>query len=293
MHAPKIAVLGEVLFDSFADGVQVLGGAPFNVAWHLQAFQQQGLFISRIGQDAGGNEVLSAMQAWGMNTAGMQRDPIYPTGTVQISLLDGEPHYSILDHQAYDYIDVDAMPEFEAPWLYHGSLAFRHDSAQQKFLKWRQTYQGKIFVDINLRAPWWSYEQLQTLLIGADWLKLNQEELHLLNPNGINSQEQVWSLIACYSLSAVVLTQAAGGAQLYTAEGGVLTVRPQQRTDIVDAVGAGDAFAAICLLGLMANWPQNLMLERAQEFASAILAQRGAIVTQPDFYQSFIRQWQI
>lgn len=293
MLAPKIAVLGEVLFDCFANGVQVLGGAPFNVAWHLQAFQNHGLFISRIGQDAGGNEVLSAMQAWGMNNAGLQRDLIYPTGTVQISLMDGEPHYSILDHQAYDYIDFDSVPEFQAPWLYHGSLALRHDSARQNFLKWRQTYQGKVFVDINLRAPWWSHEQLQTLLIGADWLKLNQEELQLLNPKGIDTQDQVRSLIACFSLSAVVLTQAADGAQLYTAEGEVLTVKPQQRCDIVDTVGAGDAFAAICLLGLMANWPQHLMLERAQEFASAILAQRGAIVTQPDFYQSFICQWQI
>lgn len=293
MLAPKIAVLGEVLFDSFADGVQVLGGAPFNVAWHLQAFEQQNVLISRIGQDAAGDQVFSAMQAWGMNTAGLQRDSAHPTGRVQISLVDSEPHYSILDHQAYDYIDVDAMPEFEAPWLYHGSLALRHIEARQKFLQWRKKYNGTVFVDINLRAPWWDHQQLQALLAGADWLKLNLDELLMLNPEGSDIEDQLRPLIARYGLSGIILTQAADGAQLHTAEGEVLTVKPTQRSDIVDTVGAGDAFAAVCLLGLMANWPYHLMLERAQDFASALLAHRGAIVRQRDFYQSFIRQWQL
>ncbi|MGD9171680.1 MAG: carbohydrate kinase, partial [Candidatus Thiodiazotropha sp.] len=38
MNKTAIAIFGEVLFDCFPTGEQVLGGAPFNVAWHLQAF---------------------------------------------------------------------------------------------------------------------------------------------------------------------------------------------------------------------------------------------------------------
>ena len=49
-----IHVFGEVLFDHFPDGSRVLGGAPFNVAWHLQAFGQSPRFISRIGNDPAG-----------------------------------------------------------------------------------------------------------------------------------------------------------------------------------------------------------------------------------------------
>ena len=44
-------VFGEVLWDCFPDGQQVLGGAPFNVAWHLHAFGISPLFVSRVGQD--------------------------------------------------------------------------------------------------------------------------------------------------------------------------------------------------------------------------------------------------
>ena len=53
----KLCIFGEVLFDVFPDGHQVLGGAPFNVAWHLQAFGQSPFFISRVGNDPQGKEI--------------------------------------------------------------------------------------------------------------------------------------------------------------------------------------------------------------------------------------------
>ena len=46
-----VVIFGEVLFDDFPDGA-VLGGAPFNVAWHLQAFGLHPVVISRTGNDA-------------------------------------------------------------------------------------------------------------------------------------------------------------------------------------------------------------------------------------------------
>ena len=46
MSSAVPVVFGEVLFDIFPDGAKHLGGAPFNVAWHLQAFGDQPLFLS-------------------------------------------------------------------------------------------------------------------------------------------------------------------------------------------------------------------------------------------------------
>lgn len=293
MSPPKIAVLGEVLFDSFAGDVDVLGGAPFNVAWHLQAFQQPVLFMSRIGQDPSADQVLSAFQDWNLNSDCLQRDPIYPTGRVEINLRDGEPQYRILDNQAYDYIDFSLLTIPQSEWFYHGSLALRHASATEDFLRWRQAYTGKVFLDINLRTPWWSHAQLHRLLEGVDWLKLNQDELEQLQPEGNNVQDKLQSLFQTFSLSAILLTQGAEGAELHMADGKMFKVRPQQASEIVDAVGAGDAFSAICLLGLISDWSYEVIMERAQAFACAILAQRGAVVTQRDFYQSFIRQWRL
>ena len=38
INPARAIIFGEVLFDTFPDGTAVLGGAPFNVAWHLQGF---------------------------------------------------------------------------------------------------------------------------------------------------------------------------------------------------------------------------------------------------------------
>jgi sugar/nucleoside kinase (ribokinase family) len=62
MSATRPCIFGEVLFDHFPDGKRVLGGAPFNVAWHLQAFGEAPRFISRVGDDAEGDEIRTAMR---------------------------------------------------------------------------------------------------------------------------------------------------------------------------------------------------------------------------------------
>ncbi len=89
-------IFGEVLFDCFPDGSRVLGGAPFNGAWHLQAFGHSPLFVSRVGNDEAGQEIRSAMQVWGMDIGGLQLHVSHATGNVAVSLIEGEPHYDIV-----------------------------------------------------------------------------------------------------------------------------------------------------------------------------------------------------
>ena len=72
---------------SFSGRQRVLGGAPFNVAWHLQAFGQSPHFISRVGDDAAGETIRNAMHEWGMDMRGLQTDPERPTGRVEVSSL--------------------------------------------------------------------------------------------------------------------------------------------------------------------------------------------------------------
>ncbi|RLJ20866.1 hypothetical protein DJ031_04880 [bacterium endosymbiont of Escarpia laminata] len=88
MSDKRLCVFGEVLFDHLPDGARVLGGAPFNVAWHLQAFGQSPCFISRVGRDAEGAKVKTAMTAWGMRIDTLQTDDHLPTGQVSVSIED-------------------------------------------------------------------------------------------------------------------------------------------------------------------------------------------------------------
>lgn len=122
--AAQIYVFGEVLFDCFPDGARVLGGAPFNVAWHLQAFGDRPQFISRIGGDESGREIARAMASWGMDCAGLQYDPDYPTGRVEVSITATEPSYEIVADSAYDFITAaELRGPFPAGILYHAASA--------------------------------------------------------------------------------------------------------------------------------------------------------------------------
>jgi len=119
-------IFGEVLYDCFPDGEAVPGGAPFNVAWHLQGLGLSPLFISRVGDDPLGHRVRDIIERRGMDTSGLQLDSAHPTGKVNISLSGSSHSFDIIPDQAYDYIAEDALPPLpDNALFYHGSLAAR------------------------------------------------------------------------------------------------------------------------------------------------------------------------
>jgi fructokinase len=310
-HNP-IAIFGEALIDQFPDGQQILGGAPFNVAWHLQAFNQRPCFISRVGRDATGDKIRQAMLAWGMAVENLQTDPDHPTGTVQVTINNGEPSYEILADQAYDFIAAQ-QPSDDRQYsvIYHGTLALRNRISAQALQDliarpprqfpaglwhtnhpWR--YQGKVFVDVNLRAPWWQKELVDQRLANAHWAKLNDDELMQLASRQNTLQESMRLFLAQHELEVLVVTCGSRGALAINQAGEMIEVAPTAGDlAVVDTVGAGDAFAAVLLLGMQHGWSLQMTMERAQSFASALVTQRGATVQDLNFYRPFIDAWNL
>jgi fructokinase len=261
-------IFGEVLYDCFPDGQAILGGAPFNVAWHLQGFGLAPLFISRVGDDPLGHRVRDAMHRHGMDTSGLQLDSSHPTGKVTITL-SGKDH------------------SFEI----HGSLAARSPVSAQTLAFLRARYTSRRLVDVNLRSPWWEDKQVLDL-IDAAWLaKLNDEELLRLVPGEKDDATRMQRLIGDARLQLLVVTRGAAGAELLTSGGDRFRVTPDPVAGVVDTVGAGDALTSVLMLGVLQGWPYREILERSQAFASVIVGCRGAIVEDPGFYQPFIDEW--
>lgn len=289
-------IFGEVLFDCFAGGPEVLGGAPFNVAWHLQGFGLQPLMISRVGADAHGDEVLSQMQAWGMDTRGVQRDPEHPTGRVNIVQAGTHHSFDILPDQAYDYIDADAagqlLLDVNVALLYIGSLG-RRQSVSRQAMEALQAQGYSVFVDINLRAPWWDEPGVRALLRQARWFKLNDEELKQLEPATAGGEiAAARGLLESNGLELLVLTRGADGALLLSRDA-QYEGRPPAIERLVDTVGAGDAFSAVIILGLLRGWPLEQTLQRALGFAARISEQRGATAADPELYRHFRERWEL
>lgn len=290
----EIIIFGEVLFDRFSDGNMVLGGAPFNVAWHLQAFGVSPLFISRVGEDSAGEKIKESMASWGMNLSGLQIDKHHPTGMVTVALIDNEPHYDIVENSAYDFIDFSSLPSLpHNSILYHGSLALRNDASATTLEKIKQHISPSIFFDVNLRSSFWDLKTIESLMKQASWLKLNEEELSLIVPQESTLENAIDDLFSIFPLDNIILTQGKAGAKLFTTADKYQQISPSVTTSVVDTVGAGDAFCSVLLLGILKQWDTLTTLTRAQDFASQIVTIQGATTTDKSFYQSFIQQWKI
>lgn len=286
----RACIFGEVLFDHFPDGRRVLGGAPFNVAWNLSSLGEDPLLISRVGTDGDGLSVRSAMQAWGLDLHCLQSGPAEPTGRVRVLIEDGEPAYEIVHPVAWDHIEPpEEMPQ--CGLLYHGSLALRSSRSRETLEALRSARPRTVFVDVNLRDPWWDSETIARLLDGADWAKFNRHELDLLATADGGVEERARSMIDRHRLNAVLVTDGEQGARLFTSDGESLETRPRQNVEVVDTVGAGDAFSAVMITGILRQWPLQTCLDRAQTLASALVGRRGATVHDPGFYASFADAW--
>jgi len=285
----QATIFGEVLFDCFHDQ-QVLGGAPFNICWHLQALGDQPVFISRVGNDELGQEIMQEAREWGLETTNIQQDDEHSTGQVNVSLVDNEPSYEIQADSAYDFIDANLIKVTETKGLlYHGSLALRSNYAQQQFKKLLAEGEWDLFVDVNLRPPWWDKQSLYDWIEQARWVKLNIDELHQLGFKKADLKEAVQDFHLRFEVEQVIVTQGAEGATVF-ANNKFYQVKPQPLSQFVDTVGAGDSFTAVYIHGLLHQWPIEKTLKVAQNFASKIIGIRGATPQTADFYAQLLNE---
>jgi fructokinase len=287
-------IYGEVLFDKFPDGNVVLGGAPFNVAWHLQAFGQHPLLISRVGNDALGRDIRHWMQEWDMDTSGLQLDSQRPTGTVTVTFQGGEPGFDIVNNCAYDYIEVESIPQVNAALLYHGTLILRNPASAATLVTLRNSLGKPVFLDVNLRPPWWKRNIVEDALNRTGTVKINEDELAELVPEANQLLTRAEYLKQKYGIGRLIVTRGSHGALAVDATGKNFEITPKSGTiEVIDTVGAGDAFASTSILGNLLGWPLGVTMERAQQFASAIVGVRGAVVPDRNFYQPFIKEWNL
>ncbi len=294
-----IAIFGEVLADIFPDAT-VLGGAPYNVARHLRAFQQHPVLISRVGNDALKKMLFDELSALDIDQSGIQLDSIYPTGQVTVHIENGGHRFEIEPDQAYDHIHT-GMAHLttlanQPDLAYFGTLAQRGIQSRLALDTFLSGAKCPRFLDINLRAPWYNKHMIRRSLLRTEIVKINEEELvivcDMFAPALASDKERALFLIKKFDLKHVFVTCGEHGAWVLSSNGEETSVAvPVLTTPIIDTVGAGDAFAAVCMLGLLHDWNMEQMLTRASIFASAICTIRGAAPETHAFYLPYIESW--
>jgi fructokinase len=284
----NITSFGEILFDVYP-GKKKLGGAPFNFIYHIKKLTGSGNFVSRVGDDDLGKNILSLARSWGLESY-IQIDIEHPTGTANANLDKNKiPHWQIELNRAYDFIEnnseIESLVEKESGCLYFGTLAQRNEKSRKTI---RELFGKKIkyFCDLNIRQNFYSKEIIETSLTAADAVKLNMEELDLVNSLLIKGkaglEETANQIMKIYKIDLLCITQGSGGAILFK---GKETDHCKIEVDkIVDTVGAGDAFAAVLCLGFLEGWKISKLNKLASRFAAKVVGFSGALPEDDSIY---------
>jgi fructokinase len=283
-RAHSILVVGEVLWDIFAHST-ALGGAPLNFAAHAKRLGYIPLLISAVGADCLGKAALQEIAGLGLDTSFLQTSRQYPTGTARIALGPGDRTGFVIERPAaYDAVrlredQIARISDRNPKFFYYGTLFASMGEGRMILDRLLDALPSATrFYDLNLRPGNYSAQLVVEMLEIADVVKLNEEELGMVGkftrmPSEIEAFCRQGS--KRFGWKAVCVTLGARGcAMLYGEEyieaGG-------HAIHVADPVGAGDAFAAAFLHGLIANWPLAKIAAFANRIGAWVASRHGAI----------------
>ncbi len=282
---PHVIGLGEVLWDILPDGTKHLGGAPMNVAVHAAALGCASSVISAVGCDQLGQEAIAQMaQSHRLDVSAVQILGNRPTGAVDIRLVNGQPEYEFRAGVAWDFLEAtDAARAAigQADAIVFGTLAQRSGPSRRAIsvlLSSSRPDALRVF-DVNLRYPFFDDAVLRDSLRLANVLKLNDGELPtMLGAIGLTSgNEWVARTFALFpQLQLIALTRGEKGSSLYNRGWAREHALPARPTVVEDTVGAGDAFTAALVSGLLFKVELTAVHEQAAKMAAYVCSQPGA-----------------
>lgn len=285
---------GEVLWDVLPSGAQP-GGAPLNVAYHLNKLGIETGIVSRVGHDLNGERLVGLMDKWGINLQFLQVDHEHPTSRVLTKMNGNEVSYDIIFPVAWDYIERDRtiLPFLGvSTYLIFGSLASRNDVSRKTLMKLLDQEAIKVF-DINLRPPFIGRELLAVLLQRANIVKLNQAELEMVQiifggPLS-NEASQVNFILEEFDIAEIIITKGEFGASYYTRHRGFHLWGNEVK--VADTIGSGDSFLAAFIASHHSKLPPEKTLKNAIAMGAFIATKKGGCPEyQVEEYENFKNQ---
>ncbi len=291
-----VLVVGEVLHDLFPD-YRRIGGAPFNFACQLHRLGFPVVFVSALGDDPEGREILDFMSREGMTVEGVHVEKGAKTGRVLVNVdSEGVPTYDILEDVAWDRIrytdSLAGILRKEIVLVCFGTLAQRSAESRETISRiLSETGSEALKVcDLNLRQEYYDQPLIEECLEKSDIVKLNEEELETLRTYfGDRSEggEFPDRLVADFGLRCLCLTRGSAGSSLHLPERDVIRcAAPEVPGRVQDTVGAGDAYSAMFCAGYLKNLPWERMIDLASWFSSLICGIPGALPNERDFYKA-------
>ena len=250
------------------------GGAESNVACHVAALGLRSAWVSAVGDDALGTAVVSSVASFGVDVSRVAVDPDRPTGLyVKERDASGSPvrYYrrgsaasgmgpALLDDLALDGVRVVHTSGITP------ALSDSCHALMDRLTRLPRTF--TLSFDLNWRPGLWTGRDPAVLLdhaAAADVVFVGADEAALVW--GTGEPAEIRGLLP--GPAALVVKQGAAGATLI--EGDEVVFQPALRVDVVEPVGAGDAFAAGYLCAALAGWPPRRRLRAGHLRAASAL----------------------
>ena len=296
-----VACLGELFIDlvpeAKVDGQWFYrpspGGAPGNVAVGLARLGHKSLMIARVGDEAFGKLIVSALQSYGVDTSGVTLAKSDKTGLSVVTLSDDGDRAFMFYHdqpadQRMDPNDITREQIAQQSILHIGLLplaSLQSASAQKKAIDLADAANVLISCDVNFRPGLWDdYDKMieagRFIIARSAIVKVSEEELFALRIKG--SMDEIVQALWHDKLKVFSVTRGAQGSVLYTP--------PKKYTcngfvvNAIDTTGAGDAYTASILSGMLnggeASKPANLVLNACAAGALAA-TKKGAMESLP------------
>lgn len=302
-----VITCGELLIDfvSLDAGVSLIearafqkaaGGAPANVAVGLARFGRSVGFLGQVGADDFGDFLAQTLQSNGVDIGGLRRTSRARTALAFVSLkADGERDFMFYRHPSADMLweaNQQDLGNAASGRVFHfGSISLIGEPSRSSTITSVEAAEANgalISYDPNLRIPLWSSKNSARdgMLQGlrhANIVKMSQEELVFLT--GTDDVRQGVQRIWHSDLRLLTITSGAGGCGWFTADdSGTMNGFP---VTPIDTTGAGDAFVAGVLAGLIETGfsfeHDNLawIMRLANATGAITVTRRGAIPALP------------
>ncbi|MBC7744473.1 MAG: carbohydrate kinase [Flavobacterium sp.] len=284
----QVLCFGEVLWDTFPEGEKP-GGAPLNVAAHLKQQGINSILASRLGRDKSGDDLCIYLKEINLFSELIQFDDALPTCTVTVMLDPGQQaSYTIPYPVSWDRIQPDEpliKIAKNASVIVFGSLVCRDKVSKETLTGLLKSKALKVF-DVNIRAPHFEMNNLKSLGGMSDVIKMNSEELDMLAGTELahlTEKEKILFISDFLGCKTICITRGGAGALVYM--NNQFYEHPGYKVEVVDTVGAGDAFLATFITGILTSQTPDLILGNACAIGAFVASSRGA---NPDYDQSRI-----
>jgi 2-dehydro-3-deoxygluconokinase len=262
---------------SIADDVplsKTWGGDTSNVALALSKLGHKAAYITRVGDDGFGHSFLKLWCENNVDTSQVKVDTEHRTGLYFISYQDGKHVFTYYRRNSAaswispEDIDWEFLREVKVLHLSGISQAISQHALEVSvdLLNFAKQHHILVSYDVNYRPPLWKTEIAKAVISYAieeyaDILEITDDEMKLLGWG-----ERPEELVSHFSRTPQICAVKMGEQGCYVRQNEKeIRVKPFSM-DVVDTVGAGDAFDAGLIVGVL----EEMEFERLAEFANAV-----------------------